>query len=434
METQHNIGIHIEKPRLGLPVSLVVDDGVPCINPLYYFYLQVPMDRHEVHEPCIPLDLIEQFAEVAQRHAIRGKFTVLPYPAGLGTILEGWDGCDRQEIARWLDVARSEIAPQFDITPEILTHTLALDLSTHTLIPQAAEHIWMADRTQTELTEYMRTAVDLLRQANFAPTGITQPCYFNGDRDAYAQAVLASLRPANQDPDGTVVFYFVDFLPEDPPLPPPPVVVLDRDKGEAVVSILCNANDYFWNTQYAAGVNATQAADKFITADGQAGRLVDLIRGDAWAVMVTHWQSLYSNGSRQGLAGLDEVASRLARTYGPRLLWMTNSQIARYRVAEETTRITLLDGETVQFDAVFACPDFTFTLQSPSFGTGRIDGVETVQQGIASPLAQDKADDGQMSSASWRQTSDRITVCFDLQPGTQSLRLRRQKIICGVGA
>ena len=78
METQPNIGIHIEKPRLGLPVSLVVDDGVPCINPLYYFYLQVPMDRHEVHEPCIPLDLIEQFAEVAQRHAIRGKFTVLP--------------------------------------------------------------------------------------------------------------------------------------------------------------------------------------------------------------------------------------------------------------------------------------------------------------------------------------------------------------------
>ena len=49
--------------------------------------------------------------------------------------------------------------------------------------------------------------------------------------------------------------------------------------------------------------------------------------------MVTHWQSLYSNGSRQGLAGLDEVASRLARTFGPRLLWMTNGQIARYRVA-----------------------------------------------------------------------------------------------------
>ncbi len=211
------------------------------------------MDKHEVHEPCIPLDLVEQFAALIQHHAILGKFTVLPYPAGLGTILEGWDGCDRQEIARWLDVVRSAIAPQFDITPEILTYTLALDLQTHKLIPEAAEHIWMADRTQAELTEYMRASVDLLRQANFAPTGITQSCYFNGDRDAYANAVLAALRPADEDPDGTVVFYFVDFLPEDPPLPPPPVVMLDRDKGEAVVSILCNANDYFWNTQYAKG-------------------------------------------------------------------------------------------------------------------------------------------------------------------------------------
>ncbi|MCX6048549.1 MAG: hypothetical protein NT075_25880, partial [Chloroflexi bacterium] len=401
METQHNVSIHLEKPRLGLPVSLVVDDGVPGINPLYYFYLQVPMERHETHEPNIPLDLIDQFAEIAQRQAIRGKFTVLPYPAGLGTILEGWEGCDRQEIARWLDVVRSAIAPQFDITPEILTHTLALDLRTHTLIPEAAEHIWMADRTQAELTEYMRTSVDILRQADFAPTGITQPCYFNGDRAAYAQAVLGALRPDAKDPDGTVVFYFVDFLPEDPPLPPSPVVVLDRDKGEAVVSILCNANDYFWNTQYASGINATQAADKFITADGQAGRLVDLIRGDAWAVLVTHWQSLYSNGSRQGLAGLDEVASRLARTYGPRLLWMTNSQIARYRVAEESTQITLLDGETIQLDATFACPDFTFTLQSPTFGADHINGVELVQPGNAHALVWDATSDGQMPSTSW---------------------------------
>lgn len=428
METQSDISIRIEKPRLGLPVSLVVDDGVPCINPLYYYYLQVPLEKHQTyqtHEPCIPLDLIEQFAAVIERHAMRGKFTILPYPAGLGTILEGWDGCDRQEIARWLDVVRSAIAPQFDITPEILTHTLALDLRTHTLIPEAAEHIWMADRTQAELTEYMRTSVDLLRQANFAPTGITQPCYFNGDRDAYAQAVLAALRPDNQDPDGTVVFYFVDFLPDEPPLPPPPVVVLDRDKGEAVVSILCNANDYFWNTQYASGVNATQAADKFITADGQAGRLVDLIRSDAWAVLVTHWQSLYSNGSRQGLAGLDEMAGRLNHTFGARLLWMTNSQIARYRVAEETTQITALDADTIQLDATFACPDFTLTLQSPTSGTGHIKGVEAIQQGSIRVLAQAMAGDGQMSSTSWQQLDDHITVCFDLQRGTQLLRLCR---------
>jgi len=124
-ETGKQLKIKIEKPRLGLPVSLVVDDGVPCINPLYYFHLHVAPDKHgRQHEATIPLDLLEQFAEVAQRHAMRGKFTVLPYPAGLGTILEEWKGFDRQEIERWLEITRTEIAPLFDITPEILTHTL----------------------------------------------------------------------------------------------------------------------------------------------------------------------------------------------------------------------------------------------------------------------------------------------------------------------
>ncbi len=422
METQHEMSIKIEKPRLSYPISLVVDDGVPCINPLYYFYLQVPTEKHEEHEPTIPFDLVEQFAELIQRQAMRGKFTVLPYPAGLGTILEGWEGGDRAVIARWLDVVRTEIAPHFDITPEILTHTLALDLQTHTLIPAAAEHIWMADRTEAELAAYMRASVDILRQANFAPTGITQPCYFNGDRAAYANAVLAALRPAAADPDGFVTFYFVDFLAEDPPLPPSPVVVLDRDKSEAVVSILCNANDYFWNTQYPNVTTATAAADQLISADGHSGRLVDLFRGDAWAVMVTHWQSLYSNGSRQGLAGLDEVATRLTRAFGARLLWLTNSQIARYRAAEESTQITI-DGERVQLDAAFACPDFTLTLQSAAFGTARMAGVEMVRQEKRALLAQDVTTDGKMPPASWRQVSDQITICFDLQRGPQSLLL-----------
>jgi len=300
-----------------------------------------------------------------------------------------------------------------------------LDLQTHTLIPEA-EHIWMASRSEAELAEYMHISVDLLRQAGFAPTGITQPCYFHGDRQAYSNAVLAALRPQEPDPDGTVTFYFVDFEESAPPVPPHPVVVLDREKREAVVSILAYAGDDFWNTQYLqSDLTGLQAADMLITADGQGGRLVELLRGDAWAVLVTHWQSLYSNGKREGLAGLDEVASRLARNFGPRLLWVTNSEIARYRVAEESTQITPLDGDTLQLDALFACPDFTLTLQSPALGAEAITDVEVVQEGSVHALAHDGATDNLMASASWRQAGEGITVCFDLQPGTQTLRLRR---------
>src|SRR5918911_921086 len=145
-----SLQITIEKPRLGIPASLIVDDPAPCINPLYYFRLQVDRERYDYHEQRIPLSFLERFIAVCRTRGIRGKFSVLPYPAGLGSILEGWDGCDRGELAAWLDLARAEIAPRFDITPEVLTHTRALDLRTRTLLAQP-EHDWMAERTQDEL-------------------------------------------------------------------------------------------------------------------------------------------------------------------------------------------------------------------------------------------------------------------------------------------
>lgn len=423
--TGSELNIQIKKPRLGYPVSLVIDDGVPCINPLYYFQLHNGPDRRgHVHEATIPLDVLEQFVEIVQRHGVRGKFTVLPYPAGLGTLLQEWEGFDRQEVERWLAITREELVADFDITPEILTHTRALDLQSLELIPEP-EHIWMESRSEAELARYMSESVNILRQVGFEPTGITQPCFFHGDRAAYSNAVLTAIRPQSANPDGTVTFYFVDFEASAPPVPPHPVVVLDREKREAVISILAYADDAFWNTQYPTGPTGVESADYYITADGQKGRLVELIEGDAWAVFVTHWQSLYANGKRHGLTGLDETAARLNRIFGPRLLWMTNGEISRYRAAEETTTFTVVDAETIQVDALFACADFTFTLPASAVGAQAIEGVEVVREGKVQPLTGDTASKGLIAHASWRQGEDGLTICFDLQAGGQSLRLRR---------
>ena len=86
-----------------MPVSLILSsDAVPVINPLYYYRLQInregfgPLVRH------IPLDFLEQFAGVVAEMGLRGKFTVIPYPAGLGWLLDGWAGCDKAELESWL--------------------------------------------------------------------------------------------------------------------------------------------------------------------------------------------------------------------------------------------------------------------------------------------------------------------------------------------
>ncbi|MGD0005317.1 MAG: hypothetical protein ABSE06_13935 [Anaerolineaceae bacterium] len=410
-----------------MPVSLILDDGVPVINALYYFRLQVNQKEFDQHVSRIPLDFLEQFAGVVQKWGLRGKFTVIPYPAGLGSILEGWEGCDQTELESWLALARSAIAPHFDITPEILTHTLALDLKTRHLLPEP-EHIWMAGRNRAELSDYMGTAVGLLRQAGFTPTGITQPCYFKGDRPSYDQAVLEAIRPPGGDPAGTAAFYFIDFCPDKAPVPPHPVVLLNRERGEAVVSMLAYADDYFWNSQYPNPPGVVEMADELITTDGKAGRLVELMQAGAWATFCTHWQSQYSNGSRQGLAGLEEVARRLANTFGARLLWMTNGEMARYRAAEEALRTTWLDECTLQLDSAFACPDFTLTLSvqalaGPGQAVKRVELASGQGAIVALRRAATGAGDGLMAPGSWQPDGERLTVCFDLQRGMQALKL-----------
>ena len=75
-----------------VPLTLLVDDPAPLVN-VYWWHAarragtDTPVQRcGEPVAPTIPLDFLDQFIEVLQRWGVRGKFTVLPYPAGLGPI------------------------------------------------------------------------------------------------------------------------------------------------------------------------------------------------------------------------------------------------------------------------------------------------------------------------------------------------------------
>jgi hypothetical protein len=411
--------IQIEKPRLSVPASLIVDDPAPCINPFYYYRLQVDHEGAERHEPRIPLDFLEQFADLCGAHGLRGKFSVLPYPAGLGSILDGWPGCDRAELAGWLAIARARIAPHFDITPEILTHTLALDLTTRTLLPQS-EQDWMADRSPDELTGYMGAALAILKAAGFQPSGVTQPVDFAGSRADYARATLQAMR-ASGGP--ALTFFFIDGYFDGPPVPDHEVVLLDRERGEAVVSILAYCNDYFWPTQHVTDRRAEQVVDGLISADGRASRLAELAAAGCWLTLVCHWQTLYSDGSREGLRALDLAAARLQRAYGPRLLWLTLGEITRYRAASVACAIDMRqdrEGCTIVLDSPFDCPDFTISLPAPDAANMRYAMLHD-DQGTATLLASDAGSGGLLPANAWRIQAGRLNICFDLRRARQSL-------------
>jgi len=146
---------------MGIPMSLIVDDPAPLIN-VYWWHAaehqnspNPSLKSGEPVVPTIPVDFLDEFAAVIERWGIRGKFTVLPYPAGLGKISEGWPGCDTRALSQWIETTRKRVMPLMDITPEILTHAKTLDLETFGLLAEN-EREWASHQRERRVRPLRR--------------------------------------------------------------------------------------------------------------------------------------------------------------------------------------------------------------------------------------------------------------------------------------
>ncbi len=314
-----------------LPISLIIDDPAPLIN---VFWWHVAEPQHTDHptlrsgEPVardVPVDFIRQFADVIERHGIRGKFSVLPYPAGLGKISEGWPGCDRRALAEWIEIARSRVMPLMDICPEILTHARAVDLQTMTLLDED-EREWCKHQTAETLTPYIATALRWLNEVGLEATGVTSPWNFGAETEpAYQRAIFDAMRQVN---GRTHTWYFLHCDLETTEFRSR--VVLREDDGW-LVSIVSQGDDFAWRTMdtFETGDDyVSSIADLWLSADGKSGRLAELFDAGTPIVFHTHWQSLYSNGRRTGLRVLDEVGRRVADAWGGDARWTKCSDLA----------------------------------------------------------------------------------------------------------
>lgn len=107
-----------------IPLTLIIDDPAPCIN-VYWWHVE---ERQKTGKPTaesgepivrdVPVAFAAELAEVLRRRGIKGKFTVLPYPAGLGSIAQGLNGYSQADVERWLTIVRREIAPAWTSRPK----------------------------------------------------------------------------------------------------------------------------------------------------------------------------------------------------------------------------------------------------------------------------------------------------------------------------
>jgi hypothetical protein len=93
--------------------------------------------------------------------------------------------------------------------------------------------------------------------------------------------------------------------------------------------------DHFWETIDSPRTDKEyiqSIAEKYITADGKGGSIINVLEAGGWPVFVTHWQSLYSNGLETGLKALDEVGKRISSHLKDKVKWISCMELTKLTV------------------------------------------------------------------------------------------------------
>lgn len=316
-----------------VPISLIIDDPAPVIS-VYHDHnkCSVTQDGRPILE-YVPNTLLDTFCDIAQRHGIKGKFSVVPMPGNRGDILSGLRGTNPTDVAYWLDTVKKRLLPAFTVGPEMLTHNLAVDLATGEALPML-EYEWAASQTQETLTPYIAKALEILKNADFDVFGVTSPWSFGIEvEDDYVKAISQAVF---QVTGKTNAWYFLRGLRDTPNAKP--WVALDEG-NRCVVSIPATTNDVIWDsidTPDTSEDYVNQKADLWLTEDGSAGEIIRVLETGGWPILVTHWQSLVSNGLGTGMRILDTVCRRIEQHLSDRVEWTSFASIMDKVVADKS--------------------------------------------------------------------------------------------------
>ena len=405
--------VEIENPLCRVPVSIILDDSCPVVN-LSHFWVKL---RHRVGRATeavaegmpveIPVSFVRKFGEWCAEHGVKGKFSFVPMPAGLGTIDLGLPGFSKSHLDEWIDAAKEIIWPNFDFTPEMITHCQVVDLTDWTMTEEWEQDEWASRPVPADtLASYIAAALRILHNIDIPAEGVTSPGAFASKcLEAYGEANLWAQKEVNGNPRP---FFFCEVYhrPGDP-LPFPKLYSLDREAGECCVGIVGGTGDWFagWEGNNRGAIHSP---DLCITEDLQGGRVPQLVAAGCPAIMVSHWPGFYFGGEEVGFNIFKTVVARVNRL--PNILWMKTSEIARYWMARAMARVEVV-GDGCRIVSPMACERFTVRLSPARPGDWRAGGK---------PLKR-APDAGKLAAGSWAVDGDDVIASVDLQPGETAI-------------
>ena len=417
--------VKVVNPRNRVPVSMIVDDSTCLVNLAYFAmpqFAETWPQREDYRRPWttwpreIPDSFVRHFGEWCAERGVRGKYSIVPQPACVGWVDREMPGWSHRQLEDSVQLVRDLMLPNWDIHPEMATHTRVIDTRTGRPFPDRGPKWmenwqWTDGKSIDQLADYLTYSLQILKNAGLPCDGITTPGGFAGKVvPELAQATLQSVRHVF----GSEIPHYFKFLHTDDTSVVPRVEYakgLDGNNPECVVSVIGCTGDWF------GGWDGTEpgSPDQFIKADLRSGRMVDVIEKQEPAIMVCHWPGMYYNGTEHGFNVFKTVVDRLHQRFD-NLNWMKLSEIARYWAAKELTAIGRLDDD-VTFVAPFASPDFTVLIP-----TARGTSIRLRHKEIDTPLT--IVTDRNKLTAGTRLKSDAgWLTCFDLPKGQSALHV-----------
>ncbi|MEZ5303704.1 MAG: hypothetical protein R3F11_24130 [Verrucomicrobiales bacterium] len=348
-------GAAVLNPRGRVPVSFIIDDSTCLVNMAHFGMPQFGEawpDRDDYKKDWkswpreIPDSFVRKFGEWCRTQGVKGKYSVVPYPSCVGWVDRVMPGWSAAQLRDSLKLVRDFMAPDWDIHPEMISHTRVIDLKTGRPFAEISRHTMENSHPAQPVTvdhfaSYIAYALRVLKNADLPVDGFTTPGGFGNLMKS--ELSLAAIEAVREVCGSAVPHYFKYLVTEKDGSTQPRVEHasgLGGDDPRCCVNVIGGTGDWFggWDGVTFSG-SVDQSADRFITADLKAGRMVEMIEKGEPAIMLCHWPGIYCNGDETGFQIFQKAITRVNAAFADRIAWMKLSEIATYWAAKELTKI-----------------------------------------------------------------------------------------------
>lgn len=416
---QQTVGVKVLLPRNRVPLSFVIDDSTCLVNMGHFCtpqFAEALPDRAEYKKPWrdwpreIPDQFVRRFGEWCADRGVRGKYSIVPYPACVGWVDREMPGWSRRQLQGSLKLVRELMVPNWDIHPEMITHTRVIDLKTgrpmEAINAGTMENSYPQQKKSVdELAAYLAYALRILKRCDLPCEGITTPGGFgNLVKSELALAVDQAVRDVYHV-DLPHYFKYVRTGEQNTEPILEHVRGLGTDDLSLTVNVPAGTGDWFGGWQG----DRVPDTDRYCNQDATSGRMVELIERKQPAIMLCHWPGIYSNGTEAGFRAFQRIVTSLHARYRDQTVWMKLSEIGRYWAAKDLTAMKR-NGKQIALNAPFDVKHFTLRVAN-AMGPARLDARLKQVSKISA-----------LTAGTWFQSGQYQILCFNLERGSSLLQ------------